>query len=214
MQTTHSKEEQVVRTRSGTGPVQFDATPGWREGPMPQPESAWQVATPIAVQPPTFGLPPAPAYPGLIGFQVPQQAQAFLSPQQAFSANPQAQAIGIRYPLPTPNLAPGSRVPAIDLVDEGSEFVCQVELPGVKRENVDVSCFERGILVTAHTEPDIDLGALLVAERASAASFRRAVNLPGAIQPSGAKATLRDGVLTVNLPKSTPSEGPRRVPVA
>lgn len=107
----------------------------------------------------------------------------------------------------------GARAPAVDIVDEGSEFVCQVELPGVKTENVDVSCFERGVLVTAHAEPEIDIGALVQAERGIKASYRRAINMPAPVQPSGAKATLRDGILTVNLPKSNPTEGPRRVPV-
>jgi HSP20 family molecular chaperone IbpA len=108
---------------------------------------------------------------------------------------------------------PSARLPATDIVDEGGELVCQVELPGVKPENVEVSCFGRGLLVTAHSEPEIDLGALVQAERGVETTFRRAINLPVPIQPSGAKATLRDGILTVNLPKANPTEAPRRIPV-
>ena len=108
---------------------------------------------------------------------------------------------------------PTARLPATDIVDEGAELVCQIELPGVKPENVEVSCFGRGLLVTAYSEPEIDLGALVQAERGVETTYRRAVNLPVPVQPSGAKATLRDGILTVNLPKANPTEAPRRIPV-
>lgn len=108
---------------------------------------------------------------------------------------------------------PQARLPATDIVDEGSELVCQLELPGVKPENVDVACHGRGILVTAHADPEIDLGALVQAERGLQATYRRAIPLPVTVQPSGAKARLRDGILTINVPKADPTEGPRRVNV-
>jgi len=114
---------------------------------------------------------------------------------------------------PAPVAWPQARLPATDIVDEGSEIVCQVELPGVKPENVDVACHGRGILVTAQAEPEIDLGALVQAERGLQATYRRAIALPVQVQPSGAKARLRDGILTINVPKADPTEGPRRVTV-
>lgn len=114
---------------------------------------------------------------------------------------------------PQPVAWPSARLPATDIVDEGAELVCQVELPGVKAENVEVSCFGRGLLVTAHSEPEIDLGALVQAERGLQTTYRRAINLPVPVQPSGVKATLRDGILTVNLPKANPTEAPRRIQV-
>jgi HSP20 family molecular chaperone IbpA len=115
---------------------------------------------------------------------------------------------------PAPVAWPSARLPATDIVDEGAELVCQVELPGVKPENVEVSCFGRGLLVSARAEPEIDLGALVQSERGIESTYRRAINLPVPVQPSGAKATLRDGILTVNLPKANPTEAPRRIPVS
>lgn len=108
---------------------------------------------------------------------------------------------------------PNARLPPVDIVDEGAELVCQVELPGTKPESVDVACHGRGILVTAHAEPDIDLGSLVQAERGLQVTYRRAIQLPAVVNPSGAKARLRDGILTINVPKADPTEGPRRVPV-
>lgn len=137
------------------------------------------------------------------------QGQAILGALQ----RPMVPTQGFANAGPQPVAWPNARLPAVDIVDEGSELVCQVELPGVKPENVDVACHGRGILVTAQAEPDIDLGALVQAERGLQVTYRRAIPLPAPVNPSGAKARLRDGVLTINAPKTDPTEGPRRVPV-
>jgi HSP20 family molecular chaperone IbpA len=175
---------------------------------------------PVRFGSPNYGLPPAPPFTALTEWG------EFLNRGIAIAAA-QGQALLSAVQRPINSLLPGfavptlgtaampfgTRAPAVDIVDEGSEFVCQVELPGVKTENIEVSCFERGLLVTAHAEPEIDVGALVQAERGIKASYRRAINVPAPVQPSGSKATLREGILTVNLPKLTPTEGPRRVPV-
>ncbi len=167
---------------------------------------------PVGLQSPTFGLPPVGAFanvPGLATMANPWLAYAASQGLQPWSASQRGVgtigAYGVGGGI--------ARQPPVDVVDEGSEFVCQVELPGVKIENVDLACFERGLLVTAQAEPDIDVGALVQSERGITTSYRRAINLPAPVQPSGAKATLRDGILTVNLPKANPSESARRVTV-
>jgi len=136
------------------------------------------------------------------------QGQALINAWQAPMAG-----YGSQGNAPTQVAWPNARLPAVDIVDEGSELVCQVELPGCKPENVDVACHGRGLLVTAQSEPDIDLGALVQAERGLQATYRRSILLPAEVQPSGAKARLRDGVLTINLPKVEATEGTRRIPV-
>lgn len=134
-----------------------------------------------------------------------QQGQAFIN---AWQMPYGASGIG-----PQQVAWPNARLPPTDIVDEGAELVCQVELPGVKPENIDVAAHGRALLVTAQAEPDIDLGALVQAERGLQVTYRRSILLPTTVQPSGAKARLRDGVLTINLPKVDATEGTRRIPV-
>lgn len=214
MQTTQKRQEDDVKVRRAAGPLHFiDANQP--TGFQYVPQGAFE--TPLAVQ--FAALPAHLAYGPQTAYGVPQLQWAQPMPS-AFAPNPRA--AGMAYPQPqmtnqgTPGIAPGlaQRVPACDIVDEGSEYVCQVELPGVKRENVDVSCFERALLITAHAEPEIDVGALVLSERGSTASFRRAITLPSDIQTTDAKAALRDGILTINLPKAKPTAGPKRIPVA
>lgn len=217
MQTTQKRQEDDVKVRRATGPLHFvDAT-------QPTGFPGQNMAHGAFEAPQTQGLqfaawPAQLAYGPQAAYGVPQLQWA--QPMQpSFAPNPRA-STGMAYPQPqnqgTQGVAPGiaQRVPACDIVDEGSEYVCQLELPGVKRENVDVSCFERALLITAHAEPEIDVGALVLSERGSTASFRRAITLPSEIQTGEAKAALRDGILTINLPKAHPTAGPQRIPVA
>ncbi len=234
MQTTQKKDEEI-RMKSEAGPVQFvdaahlaarqaggGAPPtdlfaasnlaAATAGSWPYPNQA------ILIAQPSYGLPPAPQFspfpqyapfapPSQFGMQAAQYPTA-AQPWPTNALSPQ------RFGAGGPTLTnPTTRLPLCDIVDEGAEYVCQLELPGVKRENANVACFERSILVTAQAEPDVDVGALVQSERGATIAYRRAINLPGEVEPSGAKATLRDGILTINVPKSNPTEGPRRIPI-
>ncbi len=105
-----------------------------------------------------------------------------------------------------------SRTPACDIVDEGKQFVCQLELPGVKADQVELLVFERAIVINAMRETEGDVTNLVQSERGNATQ-QRAITLPNEIQSGSAKATLSNGILTIVLPKAHPTDGPRRVAV-
>lgn len=210
MQTTQKRQEDDVKVRRPSGPLHFSDAPMGITGQ----HTTHALEAPLAPNVQFTAMPTHLAYNPQALYGVPQ-VQWTQPLQPAFTPNART-STGMAYPEPqltNPNQSIAQRVPACDIVDEGSEYVVQLELPGVKRENVDVSCFERALLVTAHAEPDIDVGALVLSERSSA-SFRRAITLPSEIQTGEAKAALRDGILTINLPKAKPTAGPKRIPVA
>lgn len=106
-----------------------------------------------------------------------------------------------------------TRTPAIDLVDEGKQFTCLVDLPGLKASQVELLCVEEALVVSAYREAaDSDSVGLVQAER-GLATMQRTIPLPAEVQPASVKATLANGVLTVVLPKVNPTEGPRRIKV-
>ncbi len=106
----------------------------------------------------------------------------------------------------------GSRALACDILDEGKHFVCQVEMPGVEADQVELLCLENAVAVNAYRETEGDIANLVQSERGNAIQ-QRVIALPNQIQPGGAKATLSNGILTIVLPKVHPTEGPRRVEV-
>jgi HSP20 family protein len=108
------------------------------------------------------------------------------------------------------------RQPLVDLIDQGSEFVVRAELPGVAKEDVDVTVTADGIEVRARTDrsrQEKEKG-YFYQERAYRA-FERTLRFPEAVKADLASATLRDGVLEVRLPKvaPTPESKPVKVPV-
>jgi HSP20 family molecular chaperone IbpA len=105
-----------------------------------------------------------------------------------------------------------NRIPACDIIDEGKQFVCQLDLPGLRADQVDLLCSEHAVVVSAFREAEEVVGGLVQSERRSSTQ-QRTIALPQEILPGGVKASLNNGVLTVVLPKANPTEGPRRVKV-
>jgi len=102
-----------------------------------------------------------------------------------------------------------TRQPLIDLTDNGKEYVVKAEVPGLKKENLTIEITENGIEISGETkmeqkEEDKDKGYLRRERRH--ASFYRSLPLPDAVLTDKAEAELKDGLLTVKLPKAAPPE--------
>lgn len=102
--------------------------------------------------------------------------------------------------------------PALNLWEDADRFVLEAELPGMKPHDVEVSVVD-GLLAIKGVRPAevSETGAFLCRERAFGA-FTRAVEVPAGVDAGGVEATLRDGILTVVLPKAEAAK-PRRIPV-
>lgn len=93
--------------------------------------------------------------------------------------------------------------PAVDVMEEEGGMVVQVELPGVRGEDVEVGLKDRTLIVRGakrrlDREPVPRRFHLM--ER-FIGSFELTVELPEPADPRGARASLEDGVLTVRLPR-------------
>ncbi len=101
------------------------------------------------------------------------------------------------------------RQPLIDLSDNGKEYVVKAEVPGIKKEDLNIEVTENGIEISGETkveekEEDKDRGYLRKERRY--AKFFRSLPLPDAVLAEKADAELKDGILTVKLPKAAPPE--------
>ncbi|MEW5709364.1 MAG: Hsp20/alpha crystallin family protein [Pseudomonadota bacterium] len=94
------------------------------------------------------------------------------------------------------------RVPRVDVIDRDEEVVVRAEMPGVKKEDVEITI--DGDLITlkgeVKREEKEEKGDYYRSEMAYGA-FSRTLPLPAAVDESKAKATLADGILEVTLPK-------------
>ena len=92
-------------------------------------------------------------------------------------------------------------MPAADVVETDSAYVIEVELPGVRREDVDVNLNGNELVVTGEVKERKREG--LFRRRARrVGEFELRVTLPGYLRDGDIEASLAHGVLTVYVPKA------------
>jgi HSP20 family protein len=106
--------------------------------------------------------------------------------------------------------------PVVDVVTKDNDMVIRAELPGMKREDVDVS-LQNGVLTISgerkEEEEHKDAGYLVKERRYG--SFRRSMALPEGIGEDKIKASFKDGLLevTVEGAGTQVEEGPKRIEI-
>lgn len=103
----------------------------------------------------------------------------------------------------------------VDVSDSGKEVAVTAELPGMSDADVDVSISDGLLTIRGEKKSDREAeeNGVLVRERIYGA-VERTVPLPGGVDPDAAKATFRNGVLTIVIPKSAELQADtKRIPV-
>lgn len=104
--------------------------------------------------------------------------------------------------------------PPVNLQETDEGFVLTAEIPGIAPEEIDVSI--EGSTVTLSGERKIEYavgeGTAVHRRERQSGNFRRAFELPTEIDLDAAKATHKNGVLTLRLPKS-PASKPRQIAI-
>ena len=110
--------------------------------------------------------------------------------------------------------APGW-TPPVDLYETASEYVLTAELPGLTREQIEIHAEDRRVVIrgarAAVPGGDISCEQFHRVERGHG-RFSRAFTLPEIIAVDGISADLKDGILTVTIPKAA-DRGTRRIDV-
>jgi HSP20 family protein len=90
--------------------------------------------------------------------------------------------------------------PLADLEETDDAYVVEVELPGTKKDDLDIEIAGRRLTVTGERKERERVGILRRRERV-VGRFRYDVVLPGDVVDSDINAELDHGVLTIRLPK-------------
>jgi HSP20 family protein len=112
-------------------------------------------------------------------------------------------------------LAQSSWVPPVDVFESAQhELVLKAELPGVKKEDIDIKVENNTLTIRGERKRDVETreDGFHRAERAFG-SFARSFTLPATVNAEGVKAEYKDGVLTVTLPAREEAK-PRQVQIA
>lgn len=106
------------------------------------------------------------------------------------------------------------RAARVDLRDAGKEYEVYAELPGIPKDNVDITVTKNGIEIDAKAgkEAEEERKGYVVRER-SYREFHRRLPFPEEVVPDKAEATMKDGLLEVKVPKKTPTPEEKGHPV-
>lgn len=107
---------------------------------------------------------------------------------------------------------PQGWTPAMDLCETAGAYVLTAELPGVTREQVRIDIRDGKLTLQGRREARVSCEQYHQVERGHG-EFCRSVTLPLAVDTAGIAAEMRDGVLTITVPKAHDA-GPRRVEVS
>lgn len=96
-------------------------------------------------------------------------------------------------------------VPSVDIIDNDNETTLLADMPGVDCDNIDIT-LEKDIL-TIKGKPNTEEypGRSLAYSEYGIGDFQRSFSITDDVDRDGISASVIDGVLTVKIPKTTPT---------
>lgn len=92
--------------------------------------------------------------------------------------------------------------PAVNVVETKDSFVYRAEVPGLGEGDVVVQVEDEALLLRGERKSDAPKGYEVHLRERAPVAFARKLPLPGRVDAEGVTATMKDGVLTVTLPKA------------
>src|SRR4030095_399292 len=103
--------------------------------------------------------------------------------------------------------------PALDLYETGDHFVAVVELPGMRKEDIDISLHDGTLTISGERKGESTNGEKAQRTERYVGTFRRSIALPTRVDPSKVDAPYQDGILKVILPKAEEAK-PKQIKVS
>jgi HSP20 family protein len=102
---------------------------------------------------------------------------------------------------------------AVDLDGTPDQFILRTMLPGVRPEDVDITCHESTVTIRA-TVPPAEHGQDVtpLVRELGVGAFARTIRLPDPIDAEKVKTSFADGILTLTLPKAEWSK-PKKIAI-
>jgi HSP20 family protein len=102
--------------------------------------------------------------------------------------------------------------PPVDLFEEKDSFVVKAELPGLRKEDIDISYQDGALTVSGERKEEKREGSNPARTERFFGRFQRTVSLPKQVDAGKIKASYKDGVLSISLPKAEEAK-PKQIEV-
>lgn len=102
-----------------------------------------------------------------------------------------------------------------DIVDEGNRFVINASMPGVNKGDVKLNVTDNAVEISAeHREEENEKKKNYVRKERKEVSYYRTLSLPEKVVSSKAKAKMNHGILSIEIPKVTPTPKPKSLSIS
>jgi HSP20 family protein len=102
--------------------------------------------------------------------------------------------------------------PALDLYQNNDSVVAIVELPGMRKEDIEISLHDGMLTISGERTSEVSEGEKAERTERFSGKFRRSITLPARVDAGKVSATYKDGILTVTLPKAEEAK-PKRIQI-
>jgi HSP20 family protein len=129
----------------------------------------------------------------------------------------QAQGLRTQGPRDIATTTEGTRpgvllTPPVDIFEDPDALTVLADMPGVTPSRLTIDLHEGVLTITGHAEPQDRPSEVAVVHEYPAGTFQRSFTLSEAIDQGQIRATLRDGVLRLRLPKAEQAK-PRQIKI-
>jgi len=119
---------------------------------------------------------------------------------------------GILGPMSNVGAFSTSVFPAVNVWEDGDRLYAEAELPGVEMKDLEISVVGNELAIKGERKPVQGEKVVYHRQERGTGAFARFVTLPVAVDASAVEAVLKNGVLTITLPKAAEAK-PRRIEV-
>lgn len=96
----------------------------------------------------------------------------------------------------------GITMPAVNVKEDDNQFIIDVAAPGMEKKDFKLELNHNVLTISAEKEEEIEEKKRKFSRREfNYASFRRSFTLPNTAKEAGIKASYKDGVLSISIPK-------------
>jgi len=103
--------------------------------------------------------------------------------------------------------------PALDLYQSNDNVIAVVELPGMRKEDIEISLHDGTLTISGERKREISNGETAQRTERYVGTFRRSIALPTRVDASKVTATYQNGILKVTLPKAEEAK-PKQIQVS
>jgi HSP20 family protein len=90
----------------------------------------------------------------------------------------------------------------LDLYQTNDDVVAVVELPGMRKEDIEISLHDGTLSISGERKSESSEGDKAARTERFVGKFRRSIALPTRVDVNNVSASYKDGILTVTLPKA------------